>query len=63
MEPQIPIVPTPPQSTTPPVSPILPKKNNLVVIVLAVLLLVSISIFLALQTQILSTFKFLDNGN
>jgi len=64
MDPQIPTVPAPPPQVTPPViSPILPKKNNLVVIVLAVLLLVSISIFLALQTQILSTFKFLDNGN
>jgi len=63
VEPENPTFPASPQPAAPTVSPVFPKKNNLVVIVLAVLLLVSISIFLALQTQILSTFKFLDNGN
>ena len=54
MDPQTPTVPTPPPQVTPPVvSPILPKKNNLAVILLSILLLITLFIsgYLFLQVQ------------
>ena len=57
MEPENPTFPTPPlQPTATPISPVFPKKNNLVVILLSVLLLVTLSttVYLFLQVQSLT---------
>ena len=57
MDPQNPTVPTPPpQSVAPIVSPVFPKKNNLVVISLSVFLLITLLIsgYLFLQVQSLT---------
>jgi len=57
MEPQNSTVSTPPPQVTPPtVSPVFPKKNNLAVILLSVLLLITflISGYLFLQVQSLT---------
>jgi len=57
MEPEIPVISTPPsQPTIPSVSPVFPKKNNLVAILLSVLLLITLLIsgYLFLQVQKLS---------
>lgn len=54
MDPQNPTIPTPPPQVTPPaVSPVLPKKNNLVVILLSVFLVITLLIsgYLFLQVQ------------
>lgn len=60
MEPQNPTVPTvptpPPQVTLPAISPVFPKKNNLAVILLSILLLVTLSatVYLFLRVQSLT---------
>lgn len=57
MEPEIPAIPTPPPQVVPPtISPVFPKKNNLVVILLSIFLLITLLIsgYLFLQVQSLT---------